>query len=343
MPEVRRAGIIGLGTYAPARVLTNHDLERMVETNDEWIRERTGIVERHIAAPDEATSDLGLEAARRALADAGVAATDIDLVIVATATPDTIFPATACLIQDRLGARRAGAFDLAAGCSGFIYGLAVAREFVAAGSCDRVLVIGSETLSRITNWKDRSTCVLFGDGAGAAVVAPVARGGILAARLGADGAGAGLLQLPAGGSRRPATLDSVEEGLHYLQMNGREVFKFAVRVIPEATREVLSEAGRSEDELDVLIPHQANVRIIEAAAKRLGLSPEQVVVNVDRYGNTSTASIPLALEDAVMDGRIGTGDLVVMVAFGAGLTWAAMAMEWTGAEKENRNGRRGRD
>lgn len=313
----------------------------MVETSDQWIRERTGIVERRIAASNEATSDFGFEAARRALDDAGLSAKDVDLIIVATATPDTIFPATACLIQDRLGASRAGAFDLGAGCSGFIYGLAAARQFVAAAACERVLVIGSETLSRIVNWEDRSTCVLFGDGAGAAVVAPVARGGILATCLGSDGAGGPLLQVPAGGSRRPASAETVAEGLHCLKMNGREIFKFAVRIIPEATREVLAQSGRIESELDLLVTHQANIRIIEAAAKRLGLPPERVVVNVDRYGNTSAASIPLALKDAVNEGRLKEGDLVVMVAFGAGLTWAAAAVEWNGGSKDHEGSKKG--
>ncbi|MFZ5898849.1 MAG: beta-ketoacyl-ACP synthase III [Bacillota bacterium] len=330
MPELRRAGIIGLGTYVPERVLTNQDLERLVDTSDEWIRERTGIRERHIAAPHEATSDLGVVASARALADAGVDAADLDLIIVATATPDTVFPATACLIQDRLGAARAGAFDLAAGCSGFIYALSVASQFVSTGVYNCVLVVGAETLSRIVNWKDRTTCVLFGDGAGAAVVGPVEKGGILATRLGAHGSGGALLDLKAGGSRTPASAETVAQGLHYLQMNGREVFKFAVRVIPEVTSEVLALAGLKEEDIDLMIPHQANVRIIDAAAKRLQLSPDKILVNVDRYGNTSAASIPLALEEAVLTGRVKEGDHVVLVAFGAGLTWAAAVLEWNG-------------
>lgn len=330
MPEVSRgAGIAGLGTYVPERVLTNFDLEKMVDTSDTWIRERTGIQERRIAAEGEATSDLAAAAARAALADAGVPADQVDLLIVATATPDMLFPATACLVQDKIGAKRAGAFDLLAGCSGFIYALACGAQFITSGAMDTVLVVGAETLSRIVNWKDRNTCVLFGDGAGAVVLRPVPRSkGILATLLGADGAGGGLLELPAGGSRLPASHRTVDEKLHYIHMNGREVFKFAVRVMGDAALEVARQAGLAPGDIDVFIPHQANIRIIDAAAKRLGLSMEKVVVNVDRYGNTSSASVPLALADALRAGRIREGYNVVMVAFGAGLTWAAAALRW---------------
>jgi len=325
----RSAGIVGLGTYVPERVLTNFDLEKMVETSDAWIRERTGIRERRIAAPDEATSDLATAAARAALADAGIAADEVDLVIVATATPDMLFPATACIVQEKLDARRAGAFDVLAGCSGFIYALACGAQFISSGAMDTVLVVGAETLSRILNWEDRNTCVLFGDGAGAVVLRPVPREkGILATLLGADGSGGALLQLPAGGSRLPASHRTVEEKLHYVQMNGREVFKFAVRVMGDAALEVAREAGLEPGEIDLFIPHQANVRIIDAAARRLGLPMDKVVINVDRYGNTSSASVPLALADALNAGRIRAGDNIVMVAFGAGLTWAAAAVRW---------------
>ncbi|HAG06676.1 MAG TPA: 3-oxoacyl-ACP synthase [Peptococcaceae bacterium] len=330
MPEgCRCAGIAGLGIYVPERVLTNQDLEKMVDTSDAWIRERTGIRERRIAAPEEATSDLAAAAARAALADAGITAGEVDLIIVATATPDTLFPATACLVQEKLGADRAGAFDLLAGCSGFIYALACGAQFIAGGAADTVLVVGAETLSRIVNWEDRNTCVLFGDGAGAAVLRPAPREkGILATLLGSDGSGGTLLQLPAGGSRLPASQRTVQENLHYIQMNGREIFKFAVRVMGDAALEVVRKAGLSPEQIDLFIPHQANIRIIDAAARRLGVPMEKVVVNVDRYGNTSAASVPLALADARDAGRLCRGANIVMVAFGAGLTWAAAAVRW---------------
>jgi len=325
----RRAGIIGLGVYAPEKILTNEELEKMVDTSDEWIRTRTGIRERRIAAPEQATSDLALEAARRALADAAVTAGELDLIIVATNTPDMLFPATACLLQNALGAERAGAFDLLAGCTGFIYALAAGSQFIAGGGAKTVLVVGAETLSRIVNWRDRNTCVLFGDGAGAAVLREVPDGyGMLAFRLGAEGSGGPLLCLPAGGSRRPADRETVEQDLHYVHMNGREVFKFAVRTMEEGTREVTREAGLTVQDVDFLIPHQANIRIIDAAVRRLGIPAERVLVNVDRYGNTSTASVPLALQEARREGRIKNGDHVVLVGFGAGLTWAAAALKW---------------
>jgi 3-oxoacyl-[acyl-carrier-protein] synthase-3 len=327
--ELINAGIAGLGTYVPERILTNAQLEEMVDTSDEWIRSRSGIRERRITAPEQATSDMAVAAAERALADAGITPEEIDLIIVATNTPDMLFPATACLVQDRIGAKNAGAFDLAAGCTGFIYAMSVGSQFIAAGSCRTVLVIGADNLSKITNWEDRNTCVLFGDGAGAVVLRPVARGsGILAFKLCSDGAGGIHLMMPAGGSRRPATRETVDGKQHYIYMNGREVFKFAVRIMGEAAEEVLAAAGLDKSDLDFFIPHQANIRIIDAAAKRLGLPMEKVLVNVDRYGNTSTASIPLALEEAVHSGRIKKGEHIVMVGFGAGLTWGAVAMKW---------------
>lgn len=329
MTEQNRAGILGIGVYVPEKVLTNDDLERMVDTNDEWIRSRSGIRERHIAAPEEATSDLALQAARNALADAGLKPEDIDLIIVATNTPDTLFPATACLVQDKLGARKAGAFDLLAGCTGFIYALSVGTQFISAGACKHVLVVGAETLSRIINWEDRNTCVLFGDAAGAVVLGPAPAGrGILSSMLGSDGSGGPLLDLPAGGSRLPATSETVDKKLHFLHMNGREVFKFAVKAIEDGTLEALAAAGLKKEDVNFLIPHQANIRIIEAATKRLGISLDNVQINVDRYGNTSTASVPLALYEAVREGRIKDGDNIVLVAFGAGLTWAAAVMRW---------------
>lgn len=326
-----RVGIIGIGSYVPERVLTNADLEKMVDTSDEWITTRTGIKERRIAAPEESTSDLAVQAAKRALAQAGIKAADLDLIIVGTNTPDMAFPATACIVQDKLQAVNAGAFDLAAGCSGFVYAMTTGAQFIASGLMKRVLVIGAECLSRITDWEDRNTCVLFGDAAGAAVLAEVPEGeGILAVKLAAEGVGADLLQQPAGGSRQPATLETVEKRLHYLKMNGREVFKFAVRVMEEGAATVMREAGLKESDVDLFVPHQANLRIIEHAAKKLGIPMEKVAVNINNYGNTSTATIPLALDEAVKAGRVKRGDHVVMVAFGAGLTWAAMALKWTG-------------
>ncbi|RDV83613.1 beta-ketoacyl-ACP synthase III [Ammonifex thiophilus] len=325
-----RVGIAGLGIYVPERVLTNFDLEKMVDTSDAWIRERTGIRERRIAAPEESTSDLATRAAQEALQAANLSPEEIDLIIVATASPDMLFPATACLVQANLGASRAAAFDLEAGCSGFIYGLAVGAQFIATGSCRHVLVIGAETLSRLTNWEDRSTCVLFGDGAGAAVLSPVSPPrGLLSFYLRSDGSGGELLKLPAGAARLPASRETVEKKLHFIAMNGREVFKFAVRAMEEAALEALNRAGVSSREIDCFIPHQANIRIIDATAKRLDLPPEKVMVNIDRYGNTSAASIPIALYEAVAQGKIKPGEsTVLMVAFGAGLTWGSVLMRY---------------
>lgn len=329
MRERAAAGIAGLGVAIPERVVTNYDLQELVDTSDEWIRTRTGIRERRIAASKQATSDLAVEAARKALEDAGTTPEEVDLIIVATNTPDMLLPATSCLVQDRLGAKKAGAFDLLAGCTGFIYALSVGQQYIAAGAMETVLVIGAETLSRIINWQDRSTCVLFGDGAGAAVLKKVSPGrGIIATRLGADGSGGEHLYIPAGGSRLPASEHTVRQGLHYVHMNGREVFKFAVKVMGEGAMEVLNMAGIDPGHVDYFIPHQANIRIIEAAAKRAGIDMERVLVNVDRYGNTSTASIPLVLYEAVQEGKIRDGHNIVMVGFGAGLTWAALVMKW---------------
>jgi 3-oxoacyl-[acyl-carrier-protein] synthase-3 len=305
-------------------------MERLVDTTDEWIVTRTGIRERRVAAPEQASSDLAYEAAREAMADAGVSAGDLDLIIVGTATPDMLFPATACVLQDRLGASRAGAFDLSAACSSWVYAAAVAHGYVSAGMAETVLVVGAETLSKITNYKDRSTCVLFGDSAGAAVVRPAGPGdGFLSFYLGADGAGGPLIALPAGGSRLPASYETVERGQHYLQMNGREVYKFAVRIIPRAIEEAVERAGLRLADIDWFIPHQANVRIIDAAAERLGQPREKFYVNVERFGNTSSASVPVALYEAVRSGRIRPGQLAVLVAFGGGLTWASCAIRWT--------------
>ena len=326
-----RVGIWGTGSAVPERVLTNFDLERMVETSDEWIRTRTGIRERRICDEATATSDLAVEAARRAMEAAGVGPDEVDLVVVATVTPDMAFPSTANLVQDRLGLKGAAAFDLAAACSGFLYAMDVAASAVHAGRARRALVIGAECLSKITDYTDRSTCVLFGDGAGAVVLGPVREGyGILASQLGSDGSLGHLLYLPAGGSRRPASERTVAERLHYIKMSGNEVFKIAVRTMGDAAEAVLRQAGLGVEQVRYLIPHQANIRIIEAAARRLGMPEERVVVNIDRYGNTSSASIGLALDETVRAGRVADGDVLLMVAFGGGLTWAATVLRWGG-------------
>ncbi|HLJ66745.1 MAG TPA: beta-ketoacyl-ACP synthase III [Chloroflexota bacterium] len=322
--------IRGWGMYVPERVLTNQDLERIVDTSDEWIFSRTGIKQRHIVAPDETTSSMGTEAARRAIERAGLTPDDIDLVIVGTATPDFQFPATACLIQDALGIH-GGAFDLEAGCTSFMYALALASSLVASGMQRHVLVVGSESLSRILDWTDRATCVLFGDGAGAVVVSEGSHAGLEPQYvLGSDGSGAQALCLPAGGSKMPAREETVRNGLHFVRMAGPEVFRFATRVVAESTNQVLQKVGMDASEIDLFIPHQANHRIIDAAVRRLGIPTERVFVNIDRYGNTSSASIPIALCEAEEQGRLKPGDRVVMVGFGAGLTWAAGVIQWAG-------------
>lgn len=330
-----RAGIVGIGTYAPERILTNFDLEKTLNTSDEWIYSRSGIRQRRIVAEHEATSDQAVIACQRALENAGVLPEEVDLIITATNTPDMLFPATACLVQDRLGATRAGAFDLLAGCTGFIYGVVVGAQFIAAGTAKTVLVVGAETMSRVVNWKDRNTCVLFGDGAGAVVLRQVPQDrGIISTFLGSDGSGGKFLDMPAGGSRQPASSATLAQELNYLHMNGRQVFKFAVRAMENGAAEVLRRAGMTNADVDFLVPHQANIRIIEHAAKKMELPMERVAVNVDRYGNTSTASIPLALEEALTDGKIKDGENVVLVGFGAGLTWAGLLIKWYDAKKQ---------
>lgn len=335
----RRGGygstITGLGVSIPPKVVRNQDLERLIDTTDEWIITRTGIRERRIVADDMATSDLAYEASLEALERAGVAARDLDLIIVGTATPDMIFPATACMLQDRLGAPRAGAFDASAACSSWVYGCAMAHGYITAGLAETVLVVGAETLSRITNWRDRSTCVLFGDSAGAAVMQRCpADKGFLSFVLGSDGSRGPLLSLPGGGSRFPASYETVERNQHFIQMNGREVYKFAVRLIPQAIQAAAERAGIAVERIDHFIPHQANIRIIDAAAERLGQSREKFFMNVQRYGNTSSASVPVALYEAWTEGRVGVGDTLVLVAFGGGLTWGSSAMRWTLQRKE---------
>ena len=327
--SAHRISITGLGASVPERVMSNEELAQIVDTSDEWIVTRTGIRERRLAGPDEALSDVALPAAHEALAQAGLAGSDVDLVIVATVTPDMAFPATAALIADQLGATKAGAYDLSAGCTGFVYAIAQGYGMIAAGVAQRALVVGGDLLSKVIDWSDRSTCVLFGDGVGAVVLETVESGGFLGFELGADGGGGMELYLPAGGSRHPTTRETVAAGQHFARMNGREVFKFATRVLVASAEELLAEVGLTVSDVDVYVPHQANIRIIRHAAEKLGIPEEKVVVNVDRYGNTSSGSIPLALADAVRAGMIGKGTIVLMTGMGAGLTWGSSVMEWT--------------
>jgi 3-oxoacyl-[acyl-carrier-protein] synthase-3 len=320
--------ITGIGAYAPERVMTNDELAEIVETSDEWIVERTGIRERRVAAPEEAMSDLSLPAAHSALTQAGVEPADVDLIIVATVTPDMAFPSTGAILADQLGAPDAAAYDLSAGCTGFMYALAQAYGMLAGGLADNALVVGGDVLSKIVDWTDRRTCVLFGDGAGAVVLERVPQEGFLGFELGADGSGGPQLYMPGGGSRMPATAESVAQRQHFAKMNGAEVFKFATRVLVSSAEKVLAECGRGVEDVDVYIPHQANIRIIDYAAKKLRIPKEKVVVNVDRYGNTSSGSIPLALADAQAAGRLQEGALVLMTGMGAGLTWGSGLIEW---------------
>ncbi len=325
------AHITGWGIAVPEKKLTNNDLMQMVETSDEWIVSRTGIHERRIAGANESTATLASKAALQALSNAGLSPVEVDLIIVASSTPEYIFPATACLVQDHIGATNAGAFDLSAACTGFIYALSMAASQIRTGAIKSALVIGSETLSRFVNWEDRETCILFGDGAGAFVLqASEAPGGVLTSALHSDGSGAKSLMLPAGGSRQPTTMETVRQGMHYIQMNGREIFRFATRVMAKATEKVVDQAGLKIEDVNLIIPHQANQRIIEAAARGLKLPTERFMVNLDHYGNTSTASIPLATYEAVEQGRLQPGDYIVLVGFGAGLTWGALLAQWSG-------------
>jgi len=325
----RTCSITGVGSYVPAKILTNVDLEKMVETSDEWIITRTGIKQRRLAAKDEFTSDMAAHAAQRAMKKAGVTADQIDLIIVATITPDMPFPATACIVQQKIGARRAAAFDLEAACSGFIYGLEIGQQFIMSRTYDTVLVIGAEKLSSIVDWTDRNTCVLFGDGAGAAVLQSRPNShGLLTAVMGADGSKGNLIHMPGGGSRCPASVDSVAAKLHYLRMDGRETFKSAVQAMCHAAQEALRRCELDISKIKCVIPHQANRRIIDAVGKRLGATPEQLFINLDRYGNTSAASVAIAWDEAVSSGKIQRGDLILMMVFGAGLTWGAAVIEW---------------
>jgi 3-oxoacyl-[acyl-carrier-protein] synthase-3 len=326
-----KAKITALGCYVPPRVLTNHDLEKIVETNDQWIVERTGIRERHIADENVATSDLAIAAAKCAIEQRGVDPSTIDAIIVCTVTPDMLFPSTACLVQNAIGARGAWGFDLIAACSGFVYGTTTGAALVAAGTHRRVLVIGSDTMSRILDYTDRSTCILFGDGAGAVLIEPVEDGedaGFIDFLGEVDGSGGDFLKMPAGGSRRPASHETVDQRMHFVHQEGQQVFKYAVRKMYETGRDLLARNGLTGDDVTVLIPHQANRRIIEAASERLGLPPEKVIVNIDRYGNTTAGTIPLAMRDAIAEGKLKKGDLALLAAVGAGYTVGASLWRW---------------
>lgn len=322
------AGITGIGISLPEKVLTNLDFEKMVETSDEWITTRTGIKERRIAAKDHAASDLSTVAAIEAINMSGIKPEEIDLIIVCTVTPDMLFPITAAIVQKNIGAVNAAGFDLSAGCTGFIYGVTVASQFIKSGHYKNILVIGCDILSRITNYEDRNTCVLFGDGAGAVVISRTEDEGIINEYIKSDGSGLEYLTLPAGGSRMPASAKTVEEGLHFTHMNGAEVFKFAVKAMPDAINQVIDKAGFNVSDIDYLVPHQANIRIIESAAKRLNFPMDRVGISIDRFGNMSSASIPVTLYEVYKSNKIKKDDRVVMVGFGAGLTYGALLVKW---------------
>lgn len=325
---MKRVGIIGVGEYLPAKILTNADLEKMVDTSDEWITTRSGIKERRLVSANEATSDLAIKAAKQALKKARLKSQNLDLIIIATISPDMQFPSVACILQDALSAHSAICFDISAACAGFVYGIIIAKEFIATGSCKNALVVGAEVLSSITDWQDRNTCVLFGDGAGAAVLAPVKSGGILSGYLGSDGSQRELLILPAGGSRHPTSHQTINKRLHYIKMRGNELFKLAIKAMAEAAQVALKRAGLKCADVDIVIPHQANVRILMAVAKKLGLSPDKIYLNIEKYGNMSSASTATALCEAVKEGRIKKGSIVLLDAFGAGLVWGACVIKW---------------
>ena len=326
---MRNVKILGTGSSLPEKIVTNFDLAKIVDTNDEWIQSRTGIKARRMATSEEQTSDFAAQASKRALEMAGVKAEDIDLIIVATMTPDMPFPSTACIVQEKIGAKKASAFDLEAACSGFVYALTVAKQFISTGFYEHVLVIGAETMTKILDFEDRNTCVLFGDGAGAVVLGPSNdESGFLGMELGADGSGGDVLNMPGGGTLNPATEKTVNDRLHFLKMEGSDVFKFAVRIMGKASLNAVEKSNLTVDDIDFLVPHQANIRIINSAAKKLKLPMEKVYVNLEKYGNMSAASIPVALDEANRDGKIKIGDNVVLVGFGAGLTWGACVIKW---------------
>ncbi|HUO56826.1 MAG TPA: beta-ketoacyl-ACP synthase III [bacterium] len=330
MSRTIHAGFLGTGSYLPERIMTNKDMEKIVETSDEWIVTRTGIRERRMAAPDQTTSDMATEAAKKALASAGLKPTDLDLIILATITPDMPTPATACLVQTKLGAPQAAAFDISAACSGFVYGLTISKAFIESGIYKRILLIGAEKLTAFMDWKDRASCVLFGDGAGAAVIGEVPEGKheILSSFMAANGGEADLLKIPGGGCKIPSSPQSVEKGMHFLKMEGKEIFKIAVKVMSEAVLEATRRANLDITQVSRIIPHQANMRIIQAIGERMNLPPEKLFVNLDRVGNTSAASVIIALDEAVQKGLVKDGDNIILVAFGAGTTLASSAVKW---------------
>lgn len=330
MNKLKSAGIIGIGSCLPDKIMTNFDIAKFVETSDEWIYSRTGISKRRIAEDDIATSDISVIAAKRALESANVSVDEIDMIIVATITPDLPFPATACIVQDKLKAKNAAAMDLSAACSGFVYALSVGANFIQTGMYKKVLIIGAETLSKILDWKDRNTCILFGDGAGAVVLGEVNEGeGVLSSYLGADGSGAVYLNQPGGGSKTPATEQTVNDRLHYIHMSGKEVFKFAVRAMADSAIKAMNIANIDKENIAYIVPHQANIRILESSIKRLDFSMEKVFINLHEYGNMSGASIPVALDEAYREGKFKKGDNVLLVGFGAGLTWASSVIKWS--------------
>jgi 3-oxoacyl-[acyl-carrier-protein] synthase-3 len=323
------ARITGTGSYAPKKVITNHDLEKLIDTSDEWITERTGIKERRVVEKGQTTSDLAYEASRKALKAAGIGAHELDLILVATMTPDTILPSMGCVLQDKLGAKNAAAFDIAAACSGFIYGMSVANAFIRSETYKTILLVGAEVISRFTDWEDRTTCILFGDGAGAVVMQRHAgKRGVLSTHLHSDGSLSDLLYVPAGGALHPASHDTVHKRMHFIKMKGNETFKAAVRSLEGVVQEALEHNKVKPDEIDYLVPHQANLRIIQAMAQRLNMPMEKVVITLPLYGNTSAASIPMALDEAVRDGRIKENHLLLFEAFGGGLTWASALVRW---------------
>jgi len=326
---MRPVGVAGTGSYLPPKVVTNFDLEKMVDTTDEWIVTKTGIRERRVVEDGVCTSDLGVEAAERALEDAGMDAEDVDLIVLATSSPDVVLPSTACIIQGKLGAVNAAAFDVMGVCAGFVYALDVGSKYVADGTCDNALIIGAEAYSRIINWRDRTTCVFFGDGAGACVLGETEEGkGVLASYLRADGAGRRVIQVPAGGSEMPVTHELIDRALQYFHMDGRAVWNFAIRAVPDAVRQVLRRCRLRVEDVDLLVAHQSNINIIKAGMEALGLPMEKTYTNLDRYGNTAAASIPIALDEARRKGKVEDGDLVVLAGYGAGLAWGANAVRW---------------
>ncbi len=325
---MKKVGVIGVGEYLPKKKLTNADLEKMVDTSDEWITTRTGIRERRIAAKNEATSDLAAKAAKEALENAGIKPSETELIIVATITPDMQFPSTACVLQNLIGASSAACLDISAACAGFVYAIDIAGQFIARGVYKNALIVGAETMSSVVDWKDRNTCVLFGDGAGAVVLSEVKSGGILSSYLGSDGSKAELLKVSAGGSRHPASTETISHRQHYISMEGNEVFKLAVTSMTEAAQVAVKRAHLECKDIDLVIPHQANIRIIMAMAKKLGLAPEKIYLNIEKYGNMSSASTATALCEAIKEGRVRKGDVVLLVAFGAGLVWGATVIKW---------------